>query len=26
VWGHEVTDWEGFRRKGLEPTGRLDLF
>lgn len=25
VWGHEVTDWEGFRRKGLEPNGRLVL-
>jgi hypothetical protein len=26
VWGHEVTDWEGFRRKGLESTGQLILF
>jgi hypothetical protein len=23
VWGHEVTDWNGFRRKGLERNGRL---
>jgi len=23
VWGHEVTDWDGFRRKGLEKNGRL---
>ena len=23
VWGHEVTDWEGFRRKGKESNGRL---
>ena len=23
VWGHEVTSWAGFRRKGLEPNGRL---
>jgi hypothetical protein len=23
VWGHQVTDWDGFRRKGLEKTGRL---
>jgi hypothetical protein len=23
VWGHSVTDWEGFRRKGLERNGRL---
>jgi hypothetical protein len=26
VWGQEVTDWEGFRRKGLEQSGRLVLF
>jgi hypothetical protein len=26
VWGHELTDWEGFRRKGLEANGRLVLF
>jgi parallel beta-helix repeat protein len=26
VWGRDVTDWEGFRRKGLEPTGRLIQF
>ncbi|XIA64456.1 right-handed parallel beta-helix repeat-containing protein [Bradyrhizobium sp. TZ2] len=25
VWGHAVTDWEGFRRKGLEQNGRLVL-
>jgi hypothetical protein len=25
VWGHDVTDWYGFRRKGLERTGRLVL-
>jgi Right handed beta helix region len=23
VWDHEVTDWDGFRRKGLEKNGRL---
>jgi len=23
VWGHEVTDWDGFRLKGLERNGRL---
>ena len=23
VWGHELADWDGFRRKGLERTGRL---
>ena len=23
VWGHDVTDWNGFRRKGLERNGRL---
>jgi parallel beta-helix repeat protein len=26
VWGREVTDWDGFRRKGLEQKGRLILF
>jgi parallel beta-helix repeat protein len=26
VWGHDVTDWDGFRRKGLERSGRLVLF
>lgn len=26
VWGRDVTDWNGFRRKGLERDGRLDLF
>ena len=26
VWGHDVTDWEGFRRKGLEQSGRLVLY
>ena len=26
VWGQNVTDWDGFRRKGLEPSGRLVLF
>jgi hypothetical protein len=26
VWGQDVTDWDGFRRKGLEPNGRLVLF
>jgi hypothetical protein len=25
VWGHDVTDWSGFRRKGLEQSGRLVL-
>ena len=25
VWGHDVTDWEGFRRRGLEQNGRLVL-
>ena len=25
VWGHDVTDWDGFRRKGLEQNGRLVL-
>jgi hypothetical protein len=23
VWGHELTDWDGFRAKGLEHAGRL---
>ena len=23
VWGHSVSDWEGFRRKGQEKNGRL---
>lgn len=23
VWGRDVTDWDGFRRKGLERNGRL---
>jgi parallel beta-helix repeat protein len=26
VWGNEVTDWEGFRRRGLEGSGRLVPF
>jgi hypothetical protein len=26
VWGQDVTDWDGFRRKGLEQSGRLELF
>ena len=26
VWGHDVTDWDRFRRKGLERSGRLVLF
>ncbi len=25
VWGQDVTDWSGFRRKGLEQSGRLVL-
>jgi hypothetical protein len=25
VWGHTVTDWDGFRRRGLEKNGRLVL-
>jgi hypothetical protein len=25
VWGQDVTDWNGFRRKGLERSGRLVL-
>jgi hypothetical protein len=25
VWGQDVTDWDGFRRKGLEQSGRLVL-
>lgn len=25
VWGQDVTDWDGFRRKGLEQSGRLIL-
>jgi hypothetical protein len=24
VWGHNVTDWEGFRRNGLEQSGRFE--
>jgi hypothetical protein len=26
VWGHDISDWEGFRRKGLEKNGRLVRF
>jgi Right handed beta helix region len=26
VWGQDVTDWDGFRRKGLERSGRLVLY
>jgi hypothetical protein len=26
VWGQDVTDWDRFRRKGLERSGRLVLF
>lgn len=26
VWGHDVMDWKRFRRKGLEPAGRLIHF
>jgi hypothetical protein len=26
VWGQDITDWDGFRRKGLEPGGRLILY
>lgn len=26
AWGREITDWAGFRRKGLEKNGQLDLF
>jgi hypothetical protein len=26
VWGHDVTDWDGFRRKGLEQNGQLVFF
>ena len=26
VWGHDVRDWDGFRRKGLEQTGQLIVF
>jgi hypothetical protein len=26
VWGNEVTDWDGFRHKGLERSGRLVPF
>jgi hypothetical protein len=26
VWGRDVTDWNGFRRKGLERNGRLVPF
>ncbi len=25
VWGHDITDWDGFRGKGLEKNGRLIL-
>ena len=25
VWGHDVTDWNGFRSKGQEQSGRLVL-
>jgi hypothetical protein len=25
VWGRDITDWSGFRAKGLEQTGRLVL-
>ena len=25
VWGHDVSDWSGFRRNGLEQSGRLVL-
>ena len=25
VWDQDVTDWSGFRRKGLEQSGRLIL-
>jgi hypothetical protein len=26
VWGHKVTDWERFRRMGLEQGGQLIFF
>jgi hypothetical protein len=26
VWGHNVTDWDRFRQKGLEQGGQLILF
>lgn len=26
VWGHEMMDWDGYRQKGLEQTGRLIRF
>jgi len=26
VWGHDITDWDGFRRKGLEQSGQMVLF
>lgn len=26
VWGQDVTDWDGFRQKGLEQSGRLEAF
>jgi hypothetical protein len=26
VWGHDVSDWDGFRRQGLEQSGRLVPF
>jgi hypothetical protein len=26
VWGHDVTDWDRFRQKGLEQAGRLTFF
>jgi hypothetical protein len=25
-WGHDVTDWDGFRRKGFEQGGQLIVF
>jgi hypothetical protein len=25
-WGHDITDWDGFRRKGLEQSGQIVLF
>lgn len=26
VWDQDVTDWDRFRQKGLEPSGRLEVF
>ncbi len=26
VWGREVTDWDGFRKRGLEKNGQLVLY